>query len=449
MMYRCLVILMLAAVGGFAQPRKAAAGAVTRWPIENLLVEGTRIYTPAQVLAVAALKVGQVAGKPEFDAARDRLVATGAFETVGYKFAPAGGGKGYTATFQVTEIEQSYPVIFEDLHASALELNEVLKAKDPLFASGRLPATQPVLEKYNRWIEAFLVAQGADAKLKVTGNVTALSPNEFAIVFRPVGDPPVVALVTFRGNTVIAQDVLHEAISGSAIGTPYTEDRFRDVLYSSIRPLYEARGRVRVTFPEVRTEPTTDVKGLHVFVTVNEGESFNLGSLVVEDPTPVSGASLLKEANLKTGDVADFDKVNASLEVMRKAVRHAGYLNAKVVFERKLDLGKNAVDLTFHIDAGPQFSMGKLDMKGLDLEGEAEIKRIWTLTEGKPFNPDYPDFFLNRIKEGGLFDHLGATKADIKPDEKRHVADVMLTFGGDAGKQAPSRRGGRGGRGGQ
>jgi len=38
------------------------------------------------LLAVAGLKIGQVAGKPEFDAARDKLVACGAFETVGYKF---------------------------------------------------------------------------------------------------------------------------------------------------------------------------------------------------------------------------------------------------------------------------------------------------------------------------------------------------------------------------
>src|SRR5262249_12120612 len=153
---------------------------------------------------------------------------------------------------------------------------------------------------------------------------------------------------------------LHDAISGSAVGTPYTEDRFRDILYSSIRPLYEARGRVRVTFPEIHTEPTTDVKGLHVFVTVNEGDSYTLGKLSVEEPTPVSGASLLREANLKTGDVADFDKVNAALETMRKSVRHAGYLNAKVTFERHLDQGHTSVDLTFYVNPGPQFTMGKL-----------------------------------------------------------------------------------------
>ena len=51
--------------------------------MEALTVEGNRNYTREQVLAVAGLKVGQLAGKPEFEAARDRLTATGVFETVG------------------------------------------------------------------------------------------------------------------------------------------------------------------------------------------------------------------------------------------------------------------------------------------------------------------------------------------------------------------------------
>jgi hypothetical protein len=74
--------------------------------------------------------------------------------------------------------------------------------------------------------------------------------------------------------------------------------------------------------------------------------------------------------------------------------------------------------------------MGKLTLVGLDLNGEAEINRIWALKEGKVFNPEYPDVFLGRIREEGLFDNLGKTKADVKVNEETHTADVTLTFGG-------------------
>src|ERR1019366_5469670 len=114
-MKKQLILVMLAAGCGFAQSKqtrppaqKKAAPAPAKWPIESQAVEGTHNYTREQVLAVTGLKIGQVAGKPEFEAARDKLVACGAFETVGYKFVAAAQGKGYAASFQVPEVEQIY-----------------------------------------------------------------------------------------------------------------------------------------------------------------------------------------------------------------------------------------------------------------------------------------------------------------------------------------------------
>src|SRR5437667_11391495 len=52
----------------------------TSWPLETLKVEGNHNYTAAQILAVAGLRIGQTVGKPEFEAARERLAATGVFD---------------------------------------------------------------------------------------------------------------------------------------------------------------------------------------------------------------------------------------------------------------------------------------------------------------------------------------------------------------------------------
>src|SRR5215813_5637732 len=86
-----------------APPPQAAPA--NKWPIQKLVVEGNHAYTAEQVIAASGLKIGDLAGKTEFDAARDRLVATGVFETVGYKFEPGPDKLGYIATLQVTEVE--------------------------------------------------------------------------------------------------------------------------------------------------------------------------------------------------------------------------------------------------------------------------------------------------------------------------------------------------------
>ncbi|SPE36555.1 Surface antigen variable number repeat protein [Candidatus Sulfopaludibacter sp. SbA3] len=450
---------MLAAGCGFAQtkrppqkkaaaPSPPAAAPADKWPIQRLTVEGNHDYTAEQVLAVAGLKIGQMAGKPEFDAARDRLLGCGAFENVSYKFGPdSDGSKTYLATFQVVETPTAYPVRMEDLGVAAKEIEDFLHQQDPLFNTARLPATKPVLDHYVRLVEDFLASKEAPQKVKA--EVMNDAPDQYFIVFRPAKALPAVARVTFEGNKVITQTVLQDAIWASAVGLPYTEKALRNLLDTGIRPLYEARGRIRVAFPSVTTEPVSDVEGIKVHVTVDEGEVYSLAKVALDGPVPLNPEALMKAGDFKSGDIANFDRVSEGVERIHVAMRKGGYLEAKVTTQRKLNDEKKTVDVAVHVDAGPLFTMGKVTYVGLDLEGEAEMNRMWNLKPGSPFNPEYPDFFLKRVRDDGVFDHLGVTKAETKIDDKGHTVDVTLRFAADDPKTKPGRRGGRGGRGGE
>ena len=55
---------------------------------------------------------------------------------------------------------------------------------------------------------------------------------------------------------------------------------------------------------------------------------------------------------------------------------------------------------------------------------------MWTLKEGKPYNPDYPDYFLSRVREEGIFDNLGETHSEPKENEQAHTVDVTVYFKG-------------------
>jgi outer membrane protein insertion porin family len=446
---KLLLLALAVCAPGFSQTgaKKAAppapAAAPSKWPVQSIAVEGNRVYTRDQILGIAGIKSGQMASKAEFEAARNKLLATGAFTEVAYKYAAAPDGRGYTATFTIVEYETIYPVVFEDLHVSTLELAATLGAKDPLFSMEKLPATQPVLERHARWIEEFVKAKGLPEE-KIAGTVKPSPEGGYMIVFRPTRPLPAVAQVTFEGNEVVPQNVLREAVAGAAVGSPYTEDSFRQVLNASVRPVYEQRGRIKVAFPKIRTEPVSDVNGVHVFVTVDEGQVYELGKVAIEGPAPLPAETLLKAGDFKTGDVANMEKVTEGLERMVKAAKRAGYLNARVTSERRPDNEAHKVDIGVRIDAGPQYTMGKLNLVGLDLEGEAAMKKMWGMKEGKPFNPDYPDSFLKRVHEEGLFDNLGQTKSEVKLDAKAHVADVTLRFSGEDAQRKPGRRGGRG-----
>jgi outer membrane protein insertion porin family len=379
-----------------------------RWPVRSVAVEGNRNYSKEQILAVAGIKVGQPAGKQEFEAARDRLMATGLFETVGYRFAPSPDGKAYAASFQVTEVEPVYPVRFEDLNIPEAKLHALFAPK--------IPPTSAVLDRYTKTLEELV-------NEKVAAKLTAVGPDQFVIVFRPARPIPAVAQVTYEGNQAIPSQVLQDAIAGVAIGVPYSEERFRQLLDSSVRPVYEARGLIRVAFPKIATEPAKDVRGLAVKVTVEEGPAYELGEVKLEGTTAVK-----IESEFKSGEVANFDEIAQGVEQIKKKLRRQGYMKADARIDRNVNDKRKTVDLTIHIDEGPRFVFGKLNIQGLDIHGEAAIKSLWALKEGKPFNADYPDFFLNRVREDQIFENLGKTRSEIKVSEKERTVDVTLYF---------------------
>src|SRR5260370_39053476 len=129
---------------------------------------------------------------------------------------------------------------------------------------------------------------------------------------------------------------------------------------------------------------------------------------------------------------------------MKKRLRREGYTKATFQVDRHPDDKKKTVDLVFKPELGTQYMFGKLTVEGLDILSEPSVRKLWTMKEGKPFNADYPDYFLEQIREQGLFDDLGPTRSASKVDEQTHVVDVTLYFqaskGSDAGSPARLRR---------
>lgn len=428
------LLLLLTPAPQFAQThapktaRKAAVkkAAPTEWPIASLSVEGNQNYSKEQILGVAGLRVGQMAGKSQFDAARDRLVATGLFDTVSYRFAPAKDSDAYAAAFQVVETGPLYPVQFAGLPAKSAEIEAWLKSKNPTYTP-KIPATTEVVTRYTRLIEQFLATRNQQEK--VVGKLTPIATNEFAIVFRSTAPLATVAEVKFTGNSLFPATLLQNKISEVVIGAPYTESGFRALLDTAIRPRYDARGYVKVSFPKITAEPARDVSGMVVTVAVDEGSEFKLGDVQIGGHYAAKSAELLKVAKFKTGEVANFDEIAQGLDRIKRSLRRTGYLHAEAQIDRTVREKTKTVDLTIRIDEGPQFTFGKLIVQGLDLNGEAEVKKLWGLQEGKPFDGDYPDYFLNRVRSDGIFDNLHKTKAQVNVDDEHHTVDVTLQFG--------------------
>ncbi len=434
------LVPLLAAAALFAQQKKRAEPPPAVFPLQSLRVEGNQKLTVEKILSVAALKIGEPVIRTDFDQARRRLMATGAFQSVAYEFRPSMDAKGVDGLLRVIEVDYWFPYRFEDLPASDSALRAMLR-KQELILGDQIPATKEVITRYTAAIEEFL-----GGKVEVTGKVISDVPGHPTIVFRPPAPRPNIAEVHFTGNDVLPASSLVDSLAPAAVGVPYSDATIQELLDASVRTLYEERGRVGVTFPKIAVEKAARIDGVSVTVTVKEGESYSFADVKVVG-VPADEAGQVKSiGKWRSGDIANLEEVRAGANKIAARLKSDGYLNASAKTDRTIHENNHTVDALITVTPGPQYRFGKLTIEGLDLITEPQIRKAWMMNPGSPFRPDYPDQFLKDLRDQGVFENLGETRAEKNVNEKTKTVDVKLFFGAakpkdKTGIQMPKGRG--------
>jgi len=443
-----LILLMILSLAAQSQttPRKKAPARPApppaeqtvpdKWRLDELTVQGTKVYPAAKILGIAGMKTGTRVGKPEFEAARDRLLASGFFETVGFHFDPVPGQPAIRGSFDVVEIAQVYRWRVDDLPITTAEFAKLLAVDEPLVGE-KLPASDVVMKRLAGRLQNAVLAKGFTGPVSV--QIVTEAAQNMVVIFRPKQTPPNIAEVNFVGNKAVSTGDLRRTIANLAIGSPFTEARFREYLATTIIPMYENVGRLRVTFPKITNFPAGDVRGVGVKVEVNEGPAYDLGDVEVRG-TPYTPAQIERTAHFKSGQVANFTEIGQSIDAVLRELKDNGYLRPTQQVTRNINDEKKVVDLIVDVTPGDQYTFGKLDINGLDIETEPVIRKMWGLRPGAPFPASYPQVFLDRVRSEGIFDNLGETKSQQDVNDERHTVNVRLIFKGAGpgpGRQRP------------
>jgi outer membrane protein insertion porin family len=198
---------------------------------------------------------------------------------------------------------------------------------------------------------------------------------------------------------------------------------------------------VRLAFPKIVTEPSKhpDVVGVSLTVTVEEGPAYKLGAVHFTGAAARQAKELEGLVKWRKDETINFDEIKTGLNRIVKRYKTTGYLHAAARADRTVDDKEHTVDLAVNVDAGQEFKYGSLEIRGLDLNSEPAIRKMWGAKEGKPFDAEYPDAFLKDVHDQGIFDNLGDTSAQTKVNEDKKTVDVTLIFLGskpaDAGRK--------------
>jgi len=381
-------------------------------------------------VASSGLKIGQRVSQTQIEQARKKLQDFELFNSVAFQYQTTPGpSPQYDVTFQVVENQQIFPMRFERL-GDPEAIRSYLQEHVELYAD-RIPGTEGPLQRYRAAVEAF-VGQ-ATPNTKVRAVISNDDPKELVVLFTPNIPAPTISQVEVSGNEAVDTGSILRAVNEVAIGVPLSETRLKMILDGAIKPVYAAKGYAAVSFPKVEVEPSKTNAGVVVKVQIKDGPLFKFGNVhflgkgLEEDE--VRSAITFKPGQTFNAEQMD----NFRLELMQRMKRR-GLLDANITNEMQVDDSKRAVNVTYNVMAGEPYNFGKLDIQGLDMTAQPVIEKLWGEKPGHVFNPDYPEFFLKKVQEKGLFDNLADAHADYTADPTTHTVIVHLYFKGGKSK---------------
>lgn len=282
-------------------------------------------------------------------------------------------------------------------------------------------------------LESYLATRNQGTR--VIGRLVSAPGGKLVMTFRPAEQPPSITFVKFENSTVLRAEDLQKAFYQVALGIPYTEERLRELLDHNIRPLFEEKGRLQVRFGPFRTEESKEPAGLVVTVPVAEGEEFHFGKVRLAGNTKLPERELGRLVKLEEDQMANFALVNKAVADIEARYKRDGYMHVKATVERTLAEKTKAVDLVIRILEGDRYTFRNLEIKGIDINAAAAVRKRWGIQRGQPFDESYPGTFLKHIEEEAMFDRLAKTAFHVTVDEESKMVDVQLEFVGE-----PARR---------
>jgi len=393
-------------------------------PLYEIRVTGNDQLRAADIVSASGLRTGQVVTRDDFDAADQKLFETGFFTSVNYRYAAKTQGNvvGYALTLQVAEEPARAQVIIDIPGVDATKLWLDLAHTDP-FARPQMPQNEHAVAYYQHALENWLKQTNRQDQI-VMKDETDLQRGTMAVVFVPANLPKV-GEVVFSGNQVLDNATLQRAIVRVAPGQDYTDRLFRRILELNIRPLYEEKGHLTVSFPHIAiADPAAATSTVNV--ELNEGPAWTLGKVELTGPSlPVD--QMMKAAEFPEGKLANWKQILACIENMGRVLKRDGYLQVSSNPVRSFQENGNIVNLTVQVRKGEQFLFAGLRITGFSPELEQKARKLWKLQEGAPMNEPYVNEYVRGMLDA-LRIQVKSVSIALTVRPGTNLADVALSF---------------------
>ncbi len=402
--------------------------------LKSIRADNLKHLSEPQVTALAGLSIGAAVGKPDLQAAADRLVQTGLFSNVNYSFQSR--DDGLYLTFKLLEAPR-VPAYFDNFPWFAdSELADAIRKVLP-FYDGTLPEGGAAVDQVAAILTDLVASRGMHTVI------------EHQVIANPLGEGTVqeyriadVVLQISRlefGDPALASSKALQQHLGEIQGKAYSRMVVDLFLAEQVKPIYLERGFLRVKLgpPEIRLRGNPNQKlpdQIPVFVPVIPGAVYNLKGAQWSGNTLLSVFTLDGSLGVKPGAVANGMALENGWDQIREQYGHQGYLDANVEPLAEFDEQAHTVTYVVTIREGRPYKMSKLVVTGLSPGAERRLRAAFPNLSGEIFDKQKFEDILSKLevhREQIFVDlpvHYESVGHWLQRDESTLTVDVLLDF---------------------
>lgn len=384
----------------------------------SVVIEGSTRIEDATILSYAGIAQGETVSAGQLNAAYQRILGSGLFETV--TLEPSGS----RLVIRVTE--------FPTVNRINIEGNR--KLKDEALLTVVQSQVSRVYSPALAQQDAGRIAQAYEAAGRLAASVDPVivrrSNNRVDLIFEvKEGRVTEVERISFVGNRNYSDRRLRRVLESKQAGL-FRQIIQRDTFVADrvefdkqvLRDFYQSRGYVDFQILSAVPEFSRERDAFFVTFNVREGQKFTFGEITASsDVANIDPDEFESQIRIKPGQTYTPTGVDQTIRRLER-----------LAVERDMDfirveprVTRNDRALTLEIDfaivRGPRVFVERIDIEGNSTTLDRVVRRQFEAVEGDPFNPRAIRDSAERIRALGFF-----SKADVEAREGSSPDQVII-----------------------
>lgn len=411
----------------------AAALVAAAFPIDaqqfvpkSIQFKGDPDHSTEEMLAASGLKKGAVLTYAQMNDVSKRLMDTGMFASLTFKF------DGQDLIFQLTPSDQLLPIHLDNLPiAPGTDVDAKLHQQFPLY-HGKISSDGDMMEQVRAAIEKILGDQGIKATILATQGADPKTRHVSSIHYTIASPPVQIQVSKIDGASSDLQEKLG-GISKEAAKTPFDIDNSAPGIEHLFTVFYQDRGFAAVKVVASRAGnpiPGPDAIVVPFDVHIEEGRVYKIGTVHLPDNAPVTAAEVAKTLAAAPNGPVEGVRVRTLWTLIASRYRSKGYLDCKLTPTPHFDESSATVNYDLAVDPGPVYHLGFVKFDNVSDDVRVLLMRNWQLMPGEPFDEAYVGTFIPTVQKRDP--QLRATLNNVKfsfdatADPQTHDVNVVI-----------------------